>query len=100
MTEKEIFATEEVLMVNADISALYEKRGVPRADMREVFRLARVGLELSDPKRAEKALKDLIYALVDEAGADIHEKEDCPQDDTCDCVMAQRVNEALKGWDP
>ena len=100
MTEKEIFATEQVLLVNGDICDLYEKRGVSRPDMREIFRLARVGLELSDPARRESKLQDLVYVLVDECGADIHDEEGCPQDDTCECPMAARVNEALKGWEP
>ena len=41
-------------------------------------------------------LQRVIYALVDEGGAEIHE-EDCPMDDTCDCEFAKVVNEALDG---
>lgn len=35
-----IHAIEQVLLVNNDISQLYEKRGVAREDLREIFRLA------------------------------------------------------------
>lgn len=45
-----------------------------------------------------KELQDTIYALVDEMGADVHEDDTCPQDDTCSCKNAERVNLALHGW--
>jgi hypothetical protein len=40
MTPEKIHATEQVLLVNSDLCDLYEKRGVPRDDLLEVFRLA------------------------------------------------------------
>lgn len=41
-----------------------------------------------------KEMQALIFVLVDEAGAEIHE-EGCPEDDTCDCRLAVRGNAAL-----
>ena len=41
MTAAEIQAIEQVLLVNSDICALYEKRGVSRDDLREVFMIAK-----------------------------------------------------------
>lgn len=43
---------------------------------------------------AIKEMQAIIFALVDECGAEIHE-DGCPQDDTCDCLMAARANAAL-----
>jgi len=40
MTERKIYAVEQVLLVNRDISDLYEQRGVTREELREIFRLA------------------------------------------------------------
>jgi hypothetical protein len=44
--------------------------------------------------QAIKEMQALIFALVDEGAAEIHE-EGCPQDDTCCCPLAARVNAAL-----
>jgi hypothetical protein len=44
VNSKSLSAIEHVLMDNADISALYESRGVSREELREVFRLAGVSL--------------------------------------------------------
>lgn len=52
LTQESIKAIEQVLLVNADISALYEKRGVSREDLREVFRLA--GQNAADSKEISK----------------------------------------------
>lgn len=38
-----IKAISEVILVNDDICTLFEKRGVTREEMMEVFRLAEVG---------------------------------------------------------
>lgn len=43
-------------------------------------------------------LQRVIYALVDEGGAEIHE-DGCPQDDTCTCEFAKVVNEEVVGMD-
>jgi hypothetical protein len=51
LTKESIRAIEQVLLVNADISALYEKRGVSRDDLREVFRLAEMSAEHSRKDR-------------------------------------------------
>jgi hypothetical protein len=40
MTEQKIYFTEQVLLMNKDISDLFEQRGVSCADVREIFRLA------------------------------------------------------------
>lgn len=40
MNEKEIRAAGQVLLVNADLCALYEARGVSRDSMKEIFRRA------------------------------------------------------------
>lgn len=42
-------------------------------------------------------LQALLFAMFDKCGADLHE-DGCPEDDTCGCVMAQRVNAAMKGY--
>lgn len=43
LTPAGVHAIENVLMFNRDICDLYEKRGVSRDDLREVFRLATLG---------------------------------------------------------
>ena len=58
MTPEKIHAIEQVLLVNADLCDLYEKRGVSRDDLREVFRLA---TKASAPPEDE-----VLYALFDE----------------------------------
>jgi len=47
MTKEKLHAISQVLLVNRDICELYEKRGVSREDMMEVFRLATIAV--SDP---------------------------------------------------
>lgn len=71
---------------------------------RELFEVAMDWLETSDnedskalrayTRQAIKEMQSLIFALVDEAGAEIHE-DACPQDDTCACKLATRVNAAM-----
>lgn len=46
MTAQAIHAIEQVLLVNADICELYEKRGVTRQDLREVLRMAEIADEV------------------------------------------------------
>lgn len=40
MTAKKVHAIEQVLLFNADLCLGYERRGVTRDDLREVFRIA------------------------------------------------------------
>ena len=42
-------------------------------------------------------LRLLVADLWDAFGD--HEEAECPQDDTCECPLVARVNEALKRWD-
>lgn len=62
MTAGKLHAIEMVMMFNADIAGLLEKRGVSRDDLREVFKLARVGhetVELSNTVIAEVIAEEL-----------------------------------------
>jgi hypothetical protein len=44
MTERKIYATEQVLVMNRDICDLYEAMGVARHEVREICRLAAIAL--------------------------------------------------------
>ena len=61
MNKKEIHAIEQVLMVNSDICTLYERRGVSRSDVREIFRLATEAVEDKEKKvdTAKKSWKPM-----------------------------------------
>ena len=52
MNEKKIHAVEQVLTVNGDLVDLYERRGVKRETMLEIFRLARSASYLVRAARA------------------------------------------------
>lgn len=43
--------------------------------------------------------QDLLSEIYDE-GIALRHDEDCPQDDTCECKVIARLNEALKGMKP
>jgi hypothetical protein len=55
VTPKQVYAIEQVLLINVAVSEQYEKRGVSREDMREVFRLAQVGAAQEAKKKRRKA---------------------------------------------
>lgn len=42
-------------------------------------------------------LQNILHDLAEWGGNDWH-KNSCPEDDTCDCPKAKRVNAAMKGY--
>lgn len=68
MSGKKISAIEAVLMTNSDICDLYEKRGVLREDLREVFYLAEKGIQNVEELEWSAYNYDLLWKVfIEEA---------------------------------
>lgn len=73
MTPEAIHAIEMVLMFNNDICELYEKRGISRDDMRELFRLATLGTHFDV---ADKATVNPILDWLEAHGDELKQYDD------------------------
>ena len=51
--------------------------------------------QIKQLQSANAALRDVVKDFVD--GHDIHDDADCPEDDTCKCWFAKKINAAMKG---
>jgi hypothetical protein len=88
---------DEVALLRLSVKAMVEEQqavdkalddaGAPPA----AFRSERVLALLERVRRLDKVLRD----VVDAQGID-HETDDCPEDDTCGCLLIARVNKALE----
>lgn len=63
--------------------------------------VARALLEEREEALAKvRELQEIVALLVDQGGLEFHDEAGlCPEDDTCDCRVARRINAAMKGYD-